>query len=80
MTHLTNEHRVAPINAAKGFSIHLLVFLLATPIIWLAWYLTDTSYPWILWQTPAWTIGLLFHYLGEFVFKKLDTIKYKTQE
>ncbi|MFX1704080.1 2TM domain-containing protein [Chitinophaga sp. CC14] len=59
-----------PINAAKGFKIHLIVFLLATPAIWLVWYLTDRTYPWPLWSTPAWAIGVLFHYLGVFVFKK----------
>lgn len=60
----THEH------SALGFRIHLLVFLLATPVIWLVWYLTDTTYPWPLWSTPAWALGVLFHYLGVFVFHK----------
>ncbi|KIC94421.1 2TM domain-containing protein [Flavihumibacter solisilvae] len=57
------------INPQKGFRIHLLVFLLVTPAIWLVWFLTDTSYPWPVWQTPAWAVGLLFHYFGVFVFR-----------
>ena len=57
-------------NLKKGFRIHLLVFLLATPVLWLVWYLTDRTYPWPLWSTPAWAIGVLFHYLGAFVFRK----------
>jgi hypothetical protein len=65
-----NQWAAAPIDAAKGFKIHLIVFLLATPAIWLVWYLTDRTYPWPLWSTPAWAIGVLFHYLGVFVFKK----------
>lgn len=56
-------------NLVKGFRIHLLVFVLIIPIIWTIWFLTDTTYPWPAWQTTAWAIGLLFHYLGVFVFK-----------
>ena len=62
----------APINPKKGFNIHLLVFVLVIPVLWLTWYLTDRTYPWPLWSTPAWAIGLLFHYLGVFVFKKQE--------
>lgn len=72
MTHSTNWDAPSPINPRKGFRIHLIVFILVTPVIWLVWYLTNTSYPWPLWSTPAWAVGLLFHYLGVYVFKKKD--------
>lgn len=70
MKNLTKEHTAASKNPAKGFRIHLLVFLLVTPVIWLVWYLTDQTYPWPIWSTIGWTIGIVFHYLGVFVFKK----------
>lgn len=70
MSHPNQWAATTPIHAAKGFKIHLIVFLLTTPVIWLVWYLTDRTYPWPLWSTPAWAIGVLFHYLGVFVFKK----------
>jgi hypothetical protein len=70
MTHFTKGHTVVPTNPKKGFRIHLLVFALTVPAIWLVWYLTDRTYPWPLWSTPAWAIGVIFHYLGVFVFKK----------
>ena len=57
------------LNPQKGFRVHLMVFLLVTPAIWLVWFLTNSNYPWPVWQTPAWAIVLLFHYLGVFVFK-----------
>lgn len=74
MTHFNQSGVAAPINPKKGFKIHLLVFLLVTPAIWLVWYLTDRTYPWPLWSTPAWAIGVLFHYLGVYVFKKSKNI------
>lgn len=57
-------------NAKLGFRIHLLAFVVLVPVIWLVWYLTDTTYPWPLWTTPAWAIGIIFHYLGVFVWGK----------
>ncbi|MDF2191865.1 2TM domain-containing protein [Paraflavitalea sp. CAU 1676] len=70
MTHSNQWATTTPAQAAKGFKIHLIVFLLAIPAIWIIWYLTDRTYPWPLWATPAWAVGVLFHYLGVFVFKK----------
>lgn len=70
MTHSVKGYNATHVNLKKGFRIHLLVFLLATPAIWLVWYLTDRTYPWPLWSTAAWAIGLLFHYLGVYVFKQ----------
>lgn len=70
MTNLTNWDATAKEKARKGFRIHLLAFVLVTPVIWLVWYFTGTSYPWPLWSTPAWAVGLLFHYLGVFVFSR----------
>lgn len=61
----------APVNFKKGFNIHLLVFLLTVPAIWLIWSLTNQTYLWPVWQTGAWTTGIFFHYLGVFVFKKV---------
>lgn len=73
MTHSVHGAKAADIDPRKGFRIHLLVFLLATPATWLAWYLSTRSYPWCLWSTPAWGIGVLFHYLGVYVFKRLKS-------
>jgi len=39
MRHLANGHTVAQINPKKGFRIHLLVFALTIPAIWLIWFL-----------------------------------------
>lgn len=70
MTNLTKGYTATQINPKKGFRIHLLVFAITVPVIWLVWLLTSSPYIWPLWTTPAWAIGVLFHYLGVFVFKK----------
>lgn len=68
MKNLAKEQN-AHINPKKGFKIHLLAFLLTTPVLWLVWFLTDQTYLWPLWQNAAWAVGVVFHYLGVFVFK-----------
>lgn len=73
MTHITNRYTATTIDQKKGFRIHLLVFLLTIPVIWMIWYFTNSTYTWALWQTAAWATGLLFHWLGVFVFKKAKT-------
>jgi len=70
MLHAKQMGAVAPVHLKKGFNIHLLVFLLTVPAIWLIWSVTNQTYLWPLWQTGAWAIGIVFHYLGVFVFKK----------
>lgn len=70
MTQYKQIGGTTPINLKKGFNIHLIIFLLTTPVIWLVWYLTDRTYLWPLWQTAGWAIGVIFHYLGVFFFKK----------
>jgi len=70
MKHYTKYSTAAAINPKKGFNIHLFVFLMAIPAIWCIWYLTGHSYPWPIWSSLSWGIGVLFHYLGVFVFRK----------
>jgi hypothetical protein len=70
MNYQTNWNEPEHINPKTGFRIHLLIFLLGIPAMWIVWYLTDRTYLWPLWSIPAWAIGILFHYLGVFVFRK----------
>jgi hypothetical protein len=67
---MSSPYEISSATARRGFRIHLIAFLLLTPAIWIVWYLTDRTYPWPLWSTPAWAVGVLFHYLGVYVFKK----------
>ena len=70
MAHQTNWNTSPSINPKKSFRIHLIVFLIAVPAMWIVWFLIDSTYPWPLWSTAAWAIGIIFHYLGVFVFGK----------
>jgi len=69
MTNQSQWGTPVPVDPKKGFRIHFIVFVLSIPAAWLIWYLTDRTYPWPLWSTIAWGIGILFHYLGVYIWK-----------
>ena len=74
MKNLAKEHKTAHIDPKKGFKIHLLVFVLTVPILWFILLLTNQTYVWPLWQNTAWAIGIVFHYLGVYVFKSKTAV------
>ncbi|SFD49183.1 alpha/beta fold hydrolase [Flavobacterium phragmitis] len=74
MKNLAKEHKTAHIDSKKGFKTHLLVFVLTVQVLWLTWLLTDQTVLWPLWQNAAWAVGVLFHYLGVYVFKNKTAI------
>jgi hypothetical protein len=59
-----------------SFKRHLLVYLLVNAGLWLLWYFgmdrqgpvfSGRNYPWPVWSSFGWGIGLLFHFLGAYV-------------
>ena len=69
MTHSFKGYSMSPADVQKRFSIHLTVFLITIPALWLIWYLTGLGYPWPVWNTSFWGAGILFHYMGVRIFK-----------
>ena len=69
-----------------GFKNHAIVYLIVNVFLWLLWYFTgnqhkgidinnwDTHhYPWPIWTTLGWGIGLAFHFAGAYVFPKINS-------
>ena len=48
------------------FRTHLMVYLVMNGVMWLIWWFTGQGYPWPIWPTAGWGIGLLFHYLLDY--------------
>jgi hypothetical protein len=62
------------------FKSHFFTYLAMTPIFWLVWLLTgaklsEPGMPWPVWPTAGWGIGVLFHFLGVYVFEKFDLVE-----
>ena len=58
-----------------SFKYHLGAYIIMNCFFWVMWSLTgrnnsDFGFPWPLWPLFGWGIGLLFHFMGAYVFPK----------
>ncbi|MDP4149193.1 MAG: 2TM domain-containing protein [Bacteroidota bacterium] len=53
-------------KARAGFKTHLILYLAVNLSLWTIWFLTGRtgSYPWPIWPTVGWGIGIISNYLG----------------
>lgn len=59
------------VEEKKGFYIHLTVYIAVNIMLVLIWaFSTGGGFPWFVFPLGGWGIGLLFHYLGVFVFDR----------
>jgi len=54
----------------KDFFIHFAVYLTVNVALVIIWAVTGAGYPWFFWPLGGWGIGILFHFLGVFVFSR----------
>jgi len=62
-------------NAKIGFFIHLLVYLLVNAGLVAINLLASPERIWFVWPLAGWSIGVLFHALAVFVFRKGCRVK-----
>lgn len=44
-----------------SFYIHVIAYIGIIPLLWLIWFITDTSFPWPLIPKFAWGLGVIGH-------------------
>jgi len=67
------------VGRKKEFFIHLMVYCVVNVFLWFIWLLTSGGisagfgwgmhFPWPVFSTVGWGIGLVFHGLGVFAFR-----------
>lgn len=63
-----------------SFKRHLATYIVINSFLWLLWYFTDSKeesagVPWPLFPMLGWGIGVMFSFLGAYVFAKQDSIE-----
>ena len=58
------------VEEKKGFFIHFTVYLCVNTLLIIIWAVTGAGFPWFVFPLGGWGIGVLFHFLGVFVFSK----------
>ncbi len=58
------------VEEKKDFYIHFAVYIMVNIILVIIWAATGAGYPWFVFPLGGWGIGILFHFLGVFVFSR----------
>lgn len=71
-----------------SFKNHAISYVIVNAFLWALWYFTGNNfngnvwdkYPWPIWTTLGWGIGLAFHFAGAYVFPKVNSIESEYQK
>ena len=58
------------VEEKKGFFTHLAVYIVVNIVLIIIWATTGAGFPWFVFPLAGWGIGVLFHFLGVFVFSR----------
>ena len=58
------------VEEKKGFYIHFAVYIIVNILLVVIWAVTGGGFPWFVFPLGGWGIGLLFHFLGVFIFSR----------
>ena len=58
------------VEEKKGFRIHLAVYIGVNILLVIIWAATGAGFPWFVFPLGGWGIGILFHFLGVYVFSR----------
>lgn len=66
-------------KARAEFKTHLAAYTIINGSLWLIWLFTGGvySYPWPIWPTIGWGIGLVFNYLAVYKFNNTAEREYE---
>jgi hypothetical protein len=61
-----------------SFKSNLIAYFIVNAFLWAIWYITDGrsnsgGWPWPVWSTLGWGIGLLFHFFGAYVYPEANS-------
>ena len=72
-------------KARAGFKSHLYVYLFVNASLWILWALgmafsRGTHYPWPIWTSMGWGIGLVSHYFGVYTVNEKQMVEREYQK
>jgi 2TM domain len=76
-----------------SFKNHAISYVIVNAFLWALWLFTGNQsngiqleqwqynhYPWPIWTTLGWGIGLAFHFAGAYVFPKANSVESEYQK
>lgn len=79
-----------------SFKNHAVAYIIVNAFLWAVWFFTGNhhhegfdiidfdsyrhNYPWPIWTTIGWGIGLAFHFAGAYVFPRTNAVENEYQK
>lgn len=63
-----------------SFKKHFATYIVINIFLWLIWYFTgrnddnNNGFPWPIWSTLGWGVGLAFHYINAYVTPQSNSV------
>lgn len=71
-----------------GFKSHLVTYIIINAFLWAVWFMSSShhedfsfsniswgNFPWPLWSTLGWGVGLAFHFAGAYIFPRANSVE-----
>lgn len=70
-----------------SFKSHAIIYIIVNAFLWGIWYFSSSHhnfsfenmrwghFPWPIWSTLGWGIGLAFHFAGAYIFPKSNSVE-----
>lgn len=63
-----------------SFKTHLATYIIVNGFLWGVWFFTNqhvdhNGFPWPVWPTFGWGIGLFFHFMGAYVYPQSNSVE-----
>ena len=63
-----------------NFKSNLFTYIVINAFLWILWYFRSgqqdhPGWPWPLWVTLGWGLGLAFHYFGAYVYPENNSVE-----
>ncbi|MBL7742851.1 MAG: 2TM domain-containing protein [Chitinophagaceae bacterium] len=61
-----------------SFKSHLITYLVVNAFLWALWFFSHghdraDQWPWPLWPTLGWGVGIVFNYFGAYVYPEVNS-------
>ena len=66
------EMAIQRLKARRGFSVHLMVYVLVNALLIIIWGVTGRGYFWPIWPIAGWGIGVGMHAWAAFFIKPIS--------
>lgn len=63
MTKMTEEQIRKLAEDRVDFKVHFFIYVVINLLIWGVWYFTGSGFPWAVFPTVGWGIGLFIHFV-----------------